>query len=362
MQLWEHYEYHRDERFLREQAYPVFRESALFLSYLVPEPNHGWLVAGPSESPENRYIAPDGTPCSIAMGTTVDRVFAEAVLRVCAQAAAILGTDPELRERIAAVRERLSPLRIGRHGQLQEWLDDVEEADPAHRHTSHLCALFPERQIAPRRTPELARAAEVTIERRQQAAGWEQTEWVEAAFAVYYARLLHGDEALAHLTRLITDASEANLLSYSIGGVAGAKQNIYSFDGNAGGTAAVAEMLLQSDGEEIEILPALPSTWRDGAVRGLRARGGFTIDLTWRDGRLHWARIRSAATATSHVRYRDATVNVTFDPAEEVTIVPGAAGQVHASAVPPDPTAGAVQPAASSTSTAAAPSSAGRRP
>jgi len=161
-----------------------------------------------------------------------------------------------------------------------------------------------------------------------------------AAFAVYYARLLHGDEALAHLTRLITDASEANLLSYSVGGVAGAKQNIYSFDGNAGGTAAVAEMLLQSDGEEIELLPALPSTWRDGAVRGLRARGGFTADLTWRDGRLHEARIRSAATATSRVRYRDATVDVTFDPADEVTIVPAEAGQVHAVAVPPAPNGG----------------------
>ena len=323
MQLWEHYEYHRDERFLREQAYPVFRDAALFfLSYLVPEPNHGWLVAGPSESPENWYVAPDGTPCSIAMGTTVDRVFAEAVLRVCAEAATTLGTDPELRERIAAARERLPPFQIGRHGQLQEWLDDVEEADPAHRHTSHLCAIFPERQITPRRTPQLARAAEVTIERRQRAAGWEQTEWVEAAFAVYYARLLHGDAALAHLTRLITDASEANLLSYSVGGVAGAKENIYSFDGNAGGTAAVAEMLLQSDGEEIELLPALPSAWRDGAVRGLRARGGFTADLTWREGRLRQARIRSANAATCRVRYRDATVDITLDPGGEVTVEP----------------------------------------
>jgi len=312
-----------------------------FLSYLVPEPSHGWLVAGPSESPENWYVAPDGTRCSIAMGNTVDRVFAEAVLRVCAEAATILGADPELRERIAAARELLPPFQIGRHGQLQEWLDDVEEADPAHRHTSHLCALFPERQITPRRNPQLARAAEVTIERRQQAAGWEQTEWVEANFAVFYARLLRGEEALTHVTKLITDASEANLLSYSVGGVAGAAQNIYSFDGNAGGTAAVAEMLLQSDGEEIELLPALPSAWRDGAVRGLRARGGFTADLTWRDGRLCRARIRSAGAATSRVRYRDATVNVTFDPGGAVTVEPDEAGQIHAAA---RSTADAAQP------------------
>ena len=321
LQLWEHYEYHLDEQFLREQAYPVLRDAALFLlSYLVPEPGHGWLVAGPSESPENWYLAPDGTPCSVAMGNTADRVFAEAILRICGRAATILGTDPELRERVEAARKRLSPFRVGRHGQLREWLDDHDEADPAHRHTSHLCALFPERQITPRRTPELARAAEVTLERRQRAPGWEQTEWVEANFAAFYARLLDGDRALAHVTKLITEASEANLLSYSAGGVAGATQNIYSFDGNAGGTAAVAEMLLQSDGEEIELLPALPSAWRDGSVRGLRARGGFTVGLTWRDGRLHEARIHSAAAARARVRYRDTTIDVRWEPAEVRTI------------------------------------------
>jgi alpha-L-fucosidase 2 len=308
LQLWEHYEYSLDEEYLREQAYPVLRDAALFfLSYLVPEPAHGWLVAGPSESPENWYLAPDGATCSIAMGNTVDRVFAEAILRICGRAATILDVDPSLRARVAAARERLSPFRIGRHGQLQEWLDDFDEADPAHRHTAHLVALFPERQITPRGTPALARASAVTIERRQQAAGWEQTEWVEANFAAFYARLLDGDRALTHITRLIADASEANLLSYSAGGVAGAPQNIYSFDGNSGGTGAIAEMLLQSDGEEIELLPALPSTWRDGSVRGLRARGGFTVDLTWRDGELRQARIHSSTGAVARFRYRDTT-------------------------------------------------------
>jgi alpha-L-fucosidase 2 len=254
------------------------------------------------------------------MGTTVDRVFAEAILRICAEAATILGVDPELRVRIAAARAQLPPFQVGRHGQLQEWLHDVDEADPAHRHTSHLCALFPERQITPRTTPELARAAEVTIERRQHAAGWEQTEWVEADFAAYFARLGNGDKALTHLTNLITDASESNLMTYSAGGVAGAAQNIYSFDGNAGGTAAVAEMLLQSDGEEIEVLPALPSIWRDGSVRGLRARGGFTVDLSWRDGRLHSGRIRSAETGRVRIRYRGETTEVAFVAGDELTI------------------------------------------
>jgi alpha-L-fucosidase 2 len=321
LQLWEHYEYGRHERFLREQAYPVFREASVFLlSYLVAEPDHGWLVAGPSESPENWYIAPDGAHCSIAMGNTVDRVFAEATLRICAEAAEILGVDEPLRAQIAAARAQLPPFQVGRHGQLQEWLHDFEEADPAHRHTSHLCALFPEKQITPRATPELARAAEVTIERRQKASGWEQTEWVEADFTVYYARLLDGDRALTHLVRLITDASEANLMSYSAGGVAGAAQNIYSFDGNAGGTAGVAEMLLQSDGEEIEILPALPSAWRDGEIQGLRARGGFTVDVAWRDGRLDHARIHATRAAAHRVRYGDETIDLAFDQGSVIVV------------------------------------------
>jgi len=324
LQLWEHYEYGgRDRQFLRDTLYPVFRDAAVFfLSCLVPEPNMGWLVIGPSESPENWYLAPDGTRCSIAMGNTVDRVFVDATLRIFAAAAAELGLDVHLRERTEAARARLAPLQIGRHGQLQEWLYDFDEAEPAHRHTSHLCALYPERQIGPRSTPELAEAAEITIERRRSAPGWERTEWVEANFTVYFARLLNGDEALAHLTGLIADASEANLMSYSAAGVAGARQNIYSFDGNAGGTAGVAEMLLQSDGTEIELLPALPTRWRDGSVRGLRARGGYTVDISWRDGRLTNAGIHSAVTATVRVRYRDDTVELALTGDEEVVIGP----------------------------------------
>lgn len=321
LQLWEHYAYNPDEGFLRARVFPIFRDAALFfLAYLVREPEHGWLVAGPAESPENWYIAPDGTRCSIAMGNTVDRVFAEAALRICAEAAELLGVDQELRDRIAVARSQLSPFQIGRHGQLREWLHDYDEADPAHRHTSHLCALFPERQISPRATPELASAADVTIERRRNAPGWEQTEWVEANFAIYYARLLNGDKALVHVTSLIADAAEANLLTYSAGGVAGAAENIYSFDGNAGGTAAVAEMLLQSDGEEIELLPALPSSWLNGAIRGLRARGGFTVDIGWREGRLDQARIRPTTESATTVRYGNDAMEVSFTAGHDVVI------------------------------------------
>lgn len=321
LQLWEHYEYGRSETFLRERVYPVFRGAAeFFLSYLVPEPKHGWLVAGPSDSPENWYLSPDGERCSVAMGNTVDRVFIDAILRICAEAAEKLAVDSELRERIARARALMPPLRIGRWGQLQEWLDDYAEAVPNHRHTSHLGALYPERQIGPRSTPDLARAAEVTIERRCSAEGWEQVEWVEANFCLYYARLLKGDLALRHYRRLIGDTSEANLMSFSAAGVAGAAANIYSFDGNAGGTAGVAEMLLQSDGEELELLPALPTRWSDGSVRGLRARGGFTVDIAWRRGRLERARVRSSMQTKTRIRYGDELTAVSLDAGETIDI------------------------------------------
>ncbi|WP_210594014.1 glycoside hydrolase N-terminal domain-containing protein [Streptomyces sp. GESEQ-35] len=316
-QHWERWEYGQDEDFLRERAYPVLKEAAeFFLDYLVPEPEpeHGRLVTGPSDSPENWYIAPSGAECSVSMGPTADRVFVEAVFRMCEEAAERLDVDAEFRDRVADARRELVPFRIGRHGQLREWLDDFEEAVPSHRHTSHLMALYPERQISPRATPELAEAARVTIDRRESAPGWEQTEWAEANFIAYYARLLDGDVALRHVRNLIADASEANLMSFSRGGVAGAVQNIYSFDGNAGGTAGIAEMLLQSDGEEIELLPALPADWPDGQVRGLRARGGVEVDIAWSGGRLRRAGLRTALPRQVRVRYREDSLDLYLLP------------------------------------------------
>ncbi|MFC9536784.1 glycoside hydrolase N-terminal domain-containing protein [Streptomyces sp. NPDC056975] len=323
LQHWERWEYGQDTDFLRERAYPVLKEAAeFFLDYLVPEPEHGWLVTGPSDSPENWYLAPSGAECSVSMGPTADRVFVEAVFRVCEQASQRLDVDAVFRERVAEARRRLAPFRIGRQGQLQEWLHDFEEAVPSHRHTSHLMALYPERQISPRTTPELAGAARVTIDRREAAPGWEQTEWAEANFIAYYARLLDGDTALHHVRSLVADASEANLLSFSRGGVAGAAQNIYSFDGNAGGTAGIAEMLLQSDGAEIELLPALPTAWPHGHVRGLRARGGIHVDITWSGGRLQRATLRAAAPRQVRVRYRDNSLELSLLPGQSCEVTP----------------------------------------
>jgi alpha-L-fucosidase 2 len=308
LHLWDHYDFGRDIDYLRERAYPVLRAAAdFFLAYLCPEPEHGWLVTGPSDSPENWYLSRDGEACAVSMGNTCDRVFVDALFSACIDAADQLGVDAELAGRLEQARALLPPFQVGRRGQLQEWLSDWDEAMPSHRHTSHLCALFPVQQISPRRTPELARAAERTIERRQTAPGWEQTEWAEANFIAYYARLLKGDEAKKHIRALIGDTAGSNLLTFSKAGVAGAAQNIYSFDGNAGGSAGIAEMLLQSDGQEVELLPALPTDWAHGTVTGLRARAGLTVDIYWTAGRLLRACLTADRTVQMRVR-RGATV------------------------------------------------------
>jgi alpha-L-fucosidase 2 len=317
LHLWEHYEFGQDTRYLRERAYPVLRGAAeFFLAYLCPHPERGWLVTGPSDSPENWYRSPAGDTCAASMGSTCDRVFVDELFSACIRAAAILGVDAGLAGRLGRARALLPPFQVGKHGQLQEWLEDWDEAVPSHRHTSHLCALYPLRQITPRATPGLARAAEVTIDRRTAAPGWEQTEWVEANFIGFYARLGKGDQARAHVRALIGAAAEANLLTYSAGGVAGAAQNIYSFDGNAGGTAGIAELLLQSDGAELELLPALPAAWAEGSVTGLRARGGISVDIHWRDGRLLGTRITADSTRRMRVRYGHAVADESFTAGE----------------------------------------------
>lgn len=322
LQLWEHFEYHRDLDFLATRAYPVLKDAAqFFLAYLTEDPETGYLLSGPSDSPENWYLTPNGEKCSISLGNTTDRVLIEALFRICGEASELLGIDDDFRRQLSTAREKLPPFQVGKHGQLQEWLTDFDEAEPNHRHTSHLIALYPERQITPRSTPELARAAEVIIDRRQTADGWEQTEWVEANLIAFYARLQKGDLALKHLRSLIVDASEDNLLSYSVAGIAGVDENIYAFDGNSGGTGATAELFVQSTGTEIELLPALPTSWPTGSITGLRARGGYTVDLTWADGELAAAEITAAERSTpQQVRLGDELIDLDLQPGETARI------------------------------------------
>jgi alpha-L-fucosidase 2 len=256
------------------------------------------------------------------MGSTIDRVFVYALFTMCIEASKTLGIDSEFRHSLEGARVKLPPFQIGRYGQLQEWLEDFREADPNHRHTSHLAALYPEDQISPRTTPELARAAKVTIERRLNAPHWEQSEWGRANLVAYYARLLEGDTAYQYLVSLISKAADHNLLTFSSAGVAGASQNIFAIDGNTAGTAGIAEMLLQSQGGEIHLLPALPAAWPDGSIRGLRARGGFQVEIDWHQGVLRSATISSDRGGGIAVRYRDGVKQIDLRRGETMRLDP----------------------------------------
>jgi alpha-L-fucosidase 2 len=226
----------------------------------------------------------------------------------------LLSIDSSFGSRIQKARQNLPPFQIGRYGQLQEWLEDFEEAEPNHRHTSHLIALYPENQISPEKTPALATAARITLERRIQQPNWEDTEWSRANLVNYYARLWDGDAAHHHLVGLIATATEDNLLTYSRGGVAGATQNIFAIDGNTAGAAGMAEMLLQSQGDSIHLLPALPAAWPDGEVSGLCARSGFQVNIRWRSSRLVSASISSKQGGTCNVRYGKSVLSVLVAP------------------------------------------------
>lgn len=324
LQLWEHFRFNGDRFYLRDRAYPVLRDAAMFfLSYMVEHPQKKWLVTGPSNSPENWFVAPDsGKPCSDSMGPTCDRVLVYALFSACIDASAVLNVDEKLRAQMVSARDRLPPFQIGRYGQLQEWLEDFEEAEPNHRHTSHLIALYPENQISPEKTPDLAAAARVTLDRRMHQPNWEDTEWSRANLVNCYARLLDSEAAHRHLLGLIAHAADDSLLTYSRAGVAGADNNIFAIDGNTAGAAGVAEMLLQSQGDALHLLPALPSAWPAGSIRGLRARGGITVSIFWRNRRLTSATLRSDRDMESTVRYQSGIAKVWLPAGARVRVLP----------------------------------------
>ncbi|WP_214627687.1 glycoside hydrolase family 95 protein [Paenibacillus agaridevorans] len=302
MQLKEHYEFGLDRVFLKETAYPVLKEAALFfLDYMVVHPEHGWLVTGPSNSPENSFYPngrTEGPEYALSMGATMDMMLVRDLFDFCADASATLAVDEVLRARMKSAMEQLPPLQVGSNGQLREWLEDFGEAQPDHRHLSHLYGLYPGAQITPQGTPGLSEAARTTLQRRMGREGLEDVEFTLAQFAASFARLGDGDNAHKQLTYLIGQLCFDNLLTYSKPGIAGAETPIFVADGNFGGTSAIGEMLLQSHAGAIELLPALPANWPSGKAEGLRARGNTIVNMRWEEGRLAEATIRPGASGT----------------------------------------------------------------
>lgn len=300
--LWEHYRYTMDLDYLKS-VYPTMKEAALFFEdMLIEDPNNGYLVTAPTTSPENAYKTPSGDVVHISAGSTMDNQIVRELFTNVAEAAQLLDVDSDWIKTLEEKKKRLAPTSIGKYGQVMEWLEDYEEVEIHHRHVSQLYGLHPGYELTYDKTPELMEAAKVSLNRR----GDESTGWSMAWKINFWARLQDGNRAYKLIKDLLKPAGEGR----------GSYPNLFSahppmqIDGNFGGSAGIMEMLLQSHEGYIHLLPAIPDGWKNGSVKGLKARGGAVVDFTWKDGKTDYIKLTSDTDNSFSLKIHSKDVNI----------------------------------------------------
>ena len=306
--LYRHFEFTRDTAYLRD-IYPVLKGSAEFVIDFLIESPEGYLVTNPSHSPENAFFVPGTNKkerSALTYAATTDIQIINKLFDIITASTRILDTDHLFAEKIGEIRKQLPPVQIGENGTIQEWIHDYEEVEVGHRHMSHLLGLYPLAQITPE-DPELFEAAQKTIQRRLSSGGGH-TGWSRAWIVNFYARLQNGEEAWNHLQMLLAKSTQHNLFD---------NHPPFQIDGNFGGSAGIAEMLLQSHNGTIRLLPALPGAWSEGSVKGLKARGGFECDISWSGGKLTKAVIHSERGGKTEFEYGSEKFTIDLKPGGE---------------------------------------------